>query len=196
MERTNTRMSDPALGKIPGHLQVTDFDVSLEPGDTGQPFRPVVQGLRLRISDTGLRELAQALIAEVDRRAPVGIRLQDVRVGPDGITLSLRMEKGIFKGDLSTRLVLSAPGGEVLRVELADTQVPAWVPLDMLLDQATARGGNAVRRDPNNRRALLLDPAALLARAGVPGRFAPGRWDVSTSNEGVALSFRESTAAA
>ena len=189
-------MSDPAPGTIPGHLQITDFDVSLEPGDANRPYRPVVQGLRLRISDTGLRELTQALIVEADRRAPVGIRLEDVSVDPDGITLAMRMAKGIFKGDLSTRLVLSAPDGEVLRIELADTRVPAWVPLDMLLDQATARGGNAVQRDPGNRRALLLDPAALLARAGVPGRFAPGRWDVSTSTDGVALSFRESAAAA
>jgi hypothetical protein len=189
-------MSDPAPGTIPGHLQITDFDVSLEPGDATHLYRPLVQGLRLRISASGLRELAQALIAEADRRAPVGIRLEDVHVGPDGITLAMRMAKGIFQGDLATRLVLSAPGGEVLRIELADTRVPAWVPLDMVLDQATARGGNAVRRDPNNGRALLLDPAALLARAGVPGRFAPGRWDVSTRNDGVELSFRESAAAA
>jgi hypothetical protein len=41
----------------------------------------------------------------------------------------------------------------------------------------------------------LLDPAALLARFGVPGRFAPGRWGVSTSTDGIELTFRESATA-
>ena len=52
------------------------------------------------------------------------------------------------------------------------------------------RGGGGIRRDPDHRRALLLDPAALLARGGMPGRFAPGRWDVATSTDGIDLTFR------
>jgi hypothetical protein len=174
------------------HMQLTDLDISLEPGDARYPMRPVVRGLRLRVSDRGLTQLAQALVDEADRRAPVGMQLKDVRVGPQGIELFLRMAKSIFSSDLSTRLVLSAPGGNELRVELTDTDMPAWVPLDMLLDEATKRGGDGVRRDPGNPRALLLDPAALLARGGVPGRFAPGRWAVTTSADGLDLSFRES----
>ena len=188
-------MGEPALGKLPGHMQLTDFDISLERGDAKNPLRPVVQGLRLRVSGRGLQALVQALADEVDRRAPVGIKLKDVRVGPQGIELSARMTKAIFSSDLSTRLVLSAPDGDELRVELTDTDMPAWVPLDMLLDEAARRGGG-VRRDPGNRSALLIDPAALLARAGVPGRFAPGRWDVTTSVDGLELRFRESAGGA
>jgi hypothetical protein len=175
---------------LPGHMQLTDFDVSLEPGGP-HALRPVVQGLCLRISERGVQQVAQGLADEADRRAPVGVRLKDAHVGPAGVDLSLRMEKGIFGGDLSARLTLSAPGGEELRVELTDLGMPAWVPLDMLLDQAVTRGGGAIRRDPGNRRALFLDPAALLVRAGVPGRFAPGRWDVVTSADGIELTFRE-----
>ena len=185
-------MTDAASGRLPGHLRLTDFDISLEPGDIRHPLRPVVHGLRLRVSDRGLKILAQALVDEAGRRAPVDIALRDVRVGPGGIALVLRAAKSIFSSDLSTRLVLSAPGGAELRVELADTEVPVFVPLDALLDEAAKRGGGAVRRDPGHRRALLLDPAALLARAGVPGRFAPGRWDVSTGPDGLELTFRES----
>lgn len=184
-------MRDPTPGGLPGDIQVTEFDVSLEPGGGQFAMRPVVQGLRLRISGRGVQRLAQGLADEADRRAPVGVRLQDARVGPEGIDLFLRMQKGIFGSDLSARLALSAPGGNELRVELIDTGIPAWAPLDMLFDEATKRGGGAVRRDPENRRALLLDPAALLARFGVPGRFAPGRWVVATSGAGVELSFRE-----
>jgi hypothetical protein len=180
---------------LPGHIQLTDFDVSLEPGGP-HSLRPVVQGLCLRISERGVQQLAQGLADEADRRAPLGVRLKDAHVGPTGIDLYLRMEKGIFGGDLSARLALSAPGGELLRVELTDLGMPAWVPLDMLLDQAVARGGGAVQRDPGNRRALFLDPEALLVRAGVPGRFASGRWDVATSDEGIELTFRENTRAA
>jgi hypothetical protein len=185
-------MGDPAPGKLPGHMQLTEFDISLERGDARYPLRPVVQGLGLRISERGLQALAQALVDEADRRAPVGIRLKDVRVGPQGIELSARMTKAIFSSDLATRLVLSAPGGNELRVELTDTEMPSWVPLEMLLDEAARRGDNGVRRDPGNRSALLIDPAALLARGGVPGRFAPGRWDVTTSANGLELTFRES----
>src|SRR5919107_335723 len=189
-------MDDPAPGKLPGHMQLTEFDISLERGDARYPLRPVVQGLGLRISERGLQALAQALVDEADRRAPVGIRLKDVRVGPQGIELSARMTKAIFSSDLATRLVLSAPGGNELRVELTDTNMPAWVPLDMLLDEAARRGGDGVRRDPGSRSALLLDPAALLARGGVPGRFAPGRWDATTSADGLVLTFRESAGGA
>jgi len=177
-------------------MRLTDFDISLEPGTAQNPIRPVVQGLRLLVSARGLQALTQALVDEADRRAPVGIKLKGVQAGPQGIELFAKMTKSIFSSDLSTRLVLSAPGGKELRVELTDTNMPAWVPLDMLLDEAAKRGGGGVRRDPGNRSALLLDPAALLARAGVPGRFAPGRWDVMTSAEGLELTFRESAGGA
>lgn len=184
-------MTDPITGRIPGHMHLTDFDIVLEPGDIRHPLRPVVQGLRLRVSNRGLQILVQGLVDEADRRAPVGITLKDVRVGPHGIDLYLKMSKSIFNSDLSTRLTLSAPGGQELRVALTDADMPAWVPLDMLLEQASQRGGAAVRRDPDVRNALLLDPAALLTRFGVPGRFAPGRWEVSTSSDGLELAFRE-----
>jgi hypothetical protein len=185
-------MGDSVPGMFPGHMQFTDFDISLEPGNAQHPIRPVVQGLRARISPKGLQALMQSLVDEADRRAPVGMQLKGVRVGPGGIELFLRVAKSIFSSDLSTRLSLSAPGGNELRVELTDTDMPAWVPLDMLLDEAVKRGGDGVRRDPGNRHALLLDPAALLARAGVPGRFAPGLWNVTTSADGLDLTFRES----
>jgi hypothetical protein len=172
-------------------MQLTDLDVSLERGDPRHPLRPVVQGLRLRISQQGLTELAQGLVDEADRRAPVGLRLLGTRVSPNGIDLFLRVEKGIFGSDLSTRLGLSAPDGQELRVELTDTDMPGWIPLDMFLDEAVKRGGGAVRRDPGHRRALLLDPAALLARGGLPGRFAAGTWNVTTDVNGLDLTFRE-----
>src|SRR5918994_3534691 len=190
-----TPMGDSVSGALPGHMQLTDFDISLESGTAQHPIRPVVQGLRLRVSARGLQALTQALVDEADRRAPVGIKLQGVQVGPQGIELSARLTKSIFSSDLSTRLILSAPGGEELRVELTDTNMPTWVPLDMLLDEA-ARRGDGVRRDPGNRSALLLDPAALLAKGGVPGRFAPGRWNVTTSADGLELTFRESAGGA
>jgi hypothetical protein len=189
-------MDDQTPGKLPGQMQLTDLDVSFERGSGKFALQPVVQGLRLRVSDDGLKTLAQGLVDEADRRAPVGMKLVDARVGPRGVDLYLRIAKGIFSSDLSTRLTLSAPGGEELRVALTDTDMPAWLPLDMLLDDAVKRGGGAVRRDPEDRRALLLDPAALFARAGLPGRFAPGRWDVTTSADGIDLAFRESVAAA
>lgn len=154
-------------------------------------LQPVVQGLRVHVTPDGLQALALGLVAEADRRAPATLWLEEVSVGPAGIDLVLRVEKSFFRSDLAIRLVLSAPDGDVLRIEVVEVDVPGWMPLDMLLDEAAKRGGAAVRRDPANRRALLLDPAALLLRFGVPGRFAPGRWDVTTGAEGIELAFRE-----
>jgi hypothetical protein len=79
---------------------------------------------------------------------------------------------------------------------LTNSNVPAWVPLEMLLEEAVKRSGGTVRRDPTNRSALLCDPATLLAMVGVPARFAPGRWDVATSAAGIDLAFRGNAAAA
>jgi hypothetical protein len=189
-------MVDPAPGRHPGHIQLTDVEISLEPGDIRHPLRPVVQGLRLRISERGLQRLAQGLVDEADRRAPVGMDLLGLRIGPQGIDLDLKVAKGFFGSNLSTRLSLSAPGGQELRVALTDTGLPVWIPLDALLEEVVKRGGGAVRRDPEHRRALLLNPAALLARFGVPGRFAPGRWDVTTGEDGLELVFREGTGGA
>lgn len=188
-------MNDAAIGRFPRHIQLSNFDVSLERGSGGR-LQPVVQGLQAKVTDEGLRELVQGLVDEADRRAPVGLSLKSVSAGPAGIDLRLRIEKSIFRADLATRLVLSAPGGQLLRVELTDVEAPAWAPLDVMLDEAVKRSGGAVRRDPGNNRALLLDPVALLARLGVPGRFAPGRWDVATSSEGIELSFREAAGGA
>jgi hypothetical protein len=188
-------MSDAAPGTIPGHIQLTDFDVSFEPGDGRQPLRTVVQGLRARVSASGLDVLAQGLVAEADRRAPVGLKLKGVRVGPEGLDLFLRVEKSILSSDLSTRIALSSPDGRALRLELSDTDLPVWVPLEMILNAAVQAGGGAISRDPANKRALLLDPAALLTRFGVPGRFAQGRWSVNASTDGIDLTFRENAAA-
>jgi hypothetical protein len=189
-------MSDAAPERLPGHIQLTDLDFSLEPGDIRHPLRPVVHSLRLRVSERGLQRLAQGVVDEADRRAPVGMDLLGLRVGPQGIDLDLKVAKSIFSSNLSTRISLSAPGGNELRAELTDSGMPLWLPLDMLLDEAVKRGGGAVRRDPEHPRALLLDPAALLARGGLPGRFAPGKWDVTTSAEGIDLTFREGTGSA
>src|SRR5918994_5927063 len=148
-----TPMGDSVSGALPGHMQLTDFDISLESGTAQHPIRPVVQGLRLRVSARGLQALMQTLVDEADRRTPVGVKLKGVQVGPRGMELFARMTKSIFSSDLATRLVLSAPGGSELRVELTDTDVPTWVPLDMLLDEAVKRGGDGVRRDPENQNA-------------------------------------------
>ena len=78
---------------------------------------------------------------------------------------------------------------------MSAADLPVWVPLDMILNAAVEYGGGAVTRDPANNRALLLDPAALLTRFGVPGRFAPGRWGVNTSTDGIELTFRENATA-
>ena len=173
------------------HLQISDFGLSLEPGPGGRP-QPLVQSLQARLSAEGLRVLAAGGIEEASRRAPVGLQLETVQVSDAGIDLKLRISKSIIKSSMGTRLVLSAPGGEVLRAELTNLEMPGWGPLDLLLDAAVKQANGAVQRDPANPRALLLNPARLLTSFGVPGRFAPGVWSVGTSAAGIDLGFHES----
>ncbi|MEZ4564787.1 MAG: hypothetical protein R2853_18815 [Thermomicrobiales bacterium] len=172
------------------HLQISDFGLSLEPGPGGRP-QPLVQSLQARLSADGLRVLVEGGVEEAARRAPVGMHLETVQVSDAGIDLKLRISRSIIKGSLGTRLVLTAPGGDLLRAELTNLEMPGWVPLDLLLDAAVRQAGGAVQRDPGNSRALLLNPAALLTSFGVPGRFAPGVWSVRTSTAGIDLGFHE-----
>ena len=76
---------------------------------------------------------------------------------------------------------------EPVIVELTADDAPQTI-----VDAAVKQAGGAVQRDPGNARALLLNPAALLTSSGVPGRFAPGAWSVSTSGAGIDLGFHES----
>jgi hypothetical protein len=183
-------MNGLAGGVLPTHIQLSDFAISMEPGLVGRP-QAVVKSLQVRVTQPGLEALLQGAVAEADRKAPVGLSLKHVAASAAGVDVVLRIEKSIFRSDLSTRLVFSAPGGTLLRVDLTELEMPAWVPFDPLLDEAIKRAGGAVRRDPNATRALLLDPAELLARFGVPGRFGPGEWAVATSDAGIELAFQE-----
>lgn len=173
------------------HLQISDFGLSLEPGPAGRP-QPLVQSLQARLTAEGLRVLAEGGIEEAARRAPVGLQLESVQVSDAGVDVKLRISKSIIKSSMGTRLVLTAPGGDLLRAELTNLEMPAWAPLDLLLDAAVKRASGAVQRDPSNPRALLLNPARLLTSFGMPGRFAPGAWSVRTSAAGIDLGFHES----
>ncbi len=183
-------MNGLAGGALPTHIQLSDFAISLEPGPGSRP-RALIRSLRVRVTQSGLEALLQGMVSEADRKAPVGLSLKHVGASAAGVDVALRIEKSIFRGDLSTRLVFTAPGGTLLRVDLTELEMPAWVPFDPLLDEAIKRAGGAVRRDPRAKRALLLDPAEVLTRFGVPGRFGPGQWDVATSDAGIDLAFQE-----
>lgn len=183
-------MNGLAGGALPTHIQLSDFAISLEPGPDSRP-QTVVKSLQVCVTQAGLQALLLGMVAEADRKAPVGLSLKHVAASTAGIDLVLRIEKSIFRSDLSTRLVFSAPGGTLLRVNLTELEMPAWAPFDPLLDEAIKRAGGAVRRDPGAKHALLLDPAELLTRFGVPGRFGPGAWAVATSDAGLDLGFQE-----
>lgn len=183
-------MNGLAGGALPTHIQLSDFAITLEPGPDSRP-QALIRSLRVRVTQAGLEALVQGMVAEADRKAPVGLSLKHVAASAAGIDVVLRIEKSIFRSDLSTRLVFTAPGGTLLRVNLTELEMPAWVPFDPLLDEAIKRAGGAVRRDPGAQRAFLLDPAELLTRFGVPGRFGPGEWAVATSDAGLELAFQE-----
>ena len=149
-------MGDPALGKLPQAYSAHRLRYFFGARRRAVPNATGRKGCACAFP-TGTACPGSRACRRGRSAAPVGIKLRGLQVGPQGIELSARMTKSIFSSDLSTRLVLSAPGGEELRVELTDTNMPTWVPLDMLLDEAAKRGDGcgvtlAPRRSSSTRR--------------------------------------------
>jgi hypothetical protein len=63
--------------------------------------------------------------------------------------------------------------------------------IEMALGKATQIAG--IRPDPQNNQAVLVNPAEVLARQGVPARLAPGAWDVAVTPAALDLSYRETS---
>jgi len=160
-------------------LQISDLALSLEPG-TSVPLQPLVHRLRLQMSDAGFVKLLRAVTTLADARAPVDIELTSCRLVEGGAEVSARAGKGLLKAALSATIAATVLAGREIRCELTNLAVPAWVPVDRFLQQAIARANIAgLRLDPDNPRAVLLDPAALLEREGLPARLAPGAWTLA-----------------
>lgn len=173
-------------------LHISDLAVTLEPGPPEAPLQPLVHRLGLQLSDVGFAKVIGALVAIADQRAPVDITLASCRLVPDGAELSARAGKGILRATLTTTIATSVVGGKEIRCELTDLQVPAWVPVDRLLERAIGSAGiEGLRLDPDNPRAILVDPAVILASQGLPAHLAPGAWSLDITSAVLNLGFAE-----
>ncbi len=173
-------------------VRLNDVEVVLEPGGSGRiPFQPLVQGLRIMLSVAALEKLAQQGVAFASTKAPVEITLTGVRIVDDTIEIDTHAGKGFLGADLSARLGLSVLDGQEIRVALVGLDAPKFIPVAPMLNKAMAKAAEVpgVRLDPASDRAVLVDPAAILAQNGLPARLAHGVWTTNVGNDGVEVAF-------
>jgi hypothetical protein len=173
-------------------VRLNDVVATLEPGGNGKfPFQPLVQGLRVMLSVAMLEKLARQGVALASTKAPVEITLTGVRIVNDTIEIATHAGKGFLGADLSARLGLTVLDGKEIRVALVGLDAPKFIPVAPMLNKALAKAAEVpgVRLDPSSDRAVLVDPAAILAQNGLPARLAPGSWTTDVNDDGVEVAF-------
>jgi hypothetical protein len=173
-------------------VRLNDIEVTLEPGDSGKiPLRPLVHGLQIVLSPAMIEKLARQAVVFASTKAPVEITLTGCRIVDDTIEIATHAGKGFLGADITARLGLSVQDGNEIRVALLRLDAPKFIPVSPMLDKVMvkAAGVPGVRIDPTSDRAVLVDPAAILAQNGLPARLAPGVWTTNVGNEGVVVAF-------
>jgi hypothetical protein len=172
-------------------IQLSDVALTLEPGNDVVPLQPVVHGLQLRLTQDGVRKIAEQAVIMASAKAPVDVQLSNCQLVDGGVSLTARAGKGFMGADVTARVAVSAGGGDELRVALAGVDAPRWLPLNSLVEKVIAR---AVRmpgiRPDGSGQGVLINPAEMLVQRGIPARFAPGSWDVAISPSSVDLGYR------
>lgn len=175
-------------------IQLSDVTISLEPGSDAVPFQPLVHGLRLRLTPAALTKLAEEAIKLASAKAPVEVSLTGCRLVDGGIELSARAGMGFMGADVTARLAINA-AGDTVRVALANLDAPRWLPTGSMIEMALAKAVQiqGICPDPHDNQAVLVNPAEVLARQGIPARLAPGAWDVAVTPAALDLGYREQT---
>lgn len=182
-------------------IEMTDVLLSLEstPGTTGKaPFQPVVQGIRIKLSDDTLSKLLEWAVALGRDRAPVDIAFRSARFIADGAEIVVEVSKGrFFKTDVRALVGMVADDAKELRVDIKEIKALGKLPIDAfvepVVDKALAKASTrpGISRAPGSNRALLIDPAVALAALGLSLRFQPeGLWQARTTDGALSAHFR------
>jgi hypothetical protein len=173
-------------------IHLSDVAITLEPGNDAVPWQPLVHGLRLQLTPTALTKLAEQAVKLASARAPVEVHLTGCRLVDGGIEVSARAGKGFMGADVTARLAVSA-AGDTVRVALANLDAPRWLPTGSMIEMALGKASqiDGIRSDPQHAQAVLVNPAEMLARKGLPARLAPGAWVVAVTPTMLDLAYRE-----
>jgi len=179
-------------------IRITDLTLDLAPSeDPSLPLQPVVTGARLRLDEAALVKLAQVAIVQAKGRAPVDVELDSARFTDGGAEINAVVSRGRFmRADVRAVVGVSAQNAERITVEVQDVKALGMLPLDAFVTPvlekafAMASAKPGIARASGNARALLVDPAAVLAGMGVPMRFAaPGVWSIQVAPGGLEAEF-------
>ncbi|MGH2534820.1 MAG: hypothetical protein ACRDJW_21380 [Thermomicrobiales bacterium] len=173
-------------------IYLSDVAITLEPGNGAVPLQPLVHGLRLRLTPVALTKLAEQAVKLASAKAPVEVHLTGCRLVDGGVEVSARAGKGFMGADVKARLAIAA-AGETVRVALSSLDAPRWLPTGSMIELALGKAIQipGIRPDPTNNQAVIVNPAEILARKGLPARLAPGAWEVTIDAAALDLAFRE-----
>ncbi|MGH2561621.1 MAG: hypothetical protein ACRDJH_21345 [Thermomicrobiales bacterium] len=173
-------------------VRLSDVAITLEPGDEAAPLQPLIHGLTLRLSSTALTKLAAQAVKLASARAPVEVHLTGCRLVDGGVEVSARAGKGFMGADVTAQLAITA-AGDTVRVALANLDAPRWLPTASMIEMALGKASqiSGIRPDPQNNQAVLVNPAEILVRKGLPARLAPGAWEVAIDPAALHLAYRE-----
>jgi len=182
---------------VQAEIQIDDLRLSLEPIPGNPPFRSVVHGLRLQVTDEVLAKVVEVALVKGRDRAPVDVELRSTRFVAEGAEVVVHVSKGRFlKTDVRTLVGLATADNGRVRVDIKEVKALGKLPIDSFVDPILDKAlGMATRRPGIERvpgvRSLLIRPDEVLAGLGVPLTFAAdGTWDVESHAGGFELRFR------
>lgn len=159
----------------PSDLVLTDVAMNLVPGTPGEPPRPVIHALRLRLSADAFARLVRDGIADALARFHLGVgsitpRLVDGGAEVDVVArVAPRIEP---RGHAAIRFEVTPTGR--LRVRLSELRVPNVPGLAGTVDAFFVLAGQQRGVYPAGIRALDLDLAEWLTGQGFPMHLAAG----------------------
>jgi hypothetical protein len=176
-------------------IKISDMRLRLDPAAGRIPYQPIVEGLRLELSPEAFSKIVQIVLGLVADRLPVEVELGTARLIDGGAEIVAKVKRSILRADLRVRLALLVQAPETIRVRIAELDAPAWVPTQLVLDNAmrVAAAQPGFTRVSDDDRAVDVNPAELIASRGIPTKLAtPGFWSVSATAQSLGIGYMAS----
>jgi hypothetical protein len=173
-------------------IQISDVRLRLDPREGRIPFQPLVEGLQLELSPDAFSKIVQIVLGLVASRLPVEVELGSARLIDGGAEIVAKVKRSILKAELRVRLALLVQNPETIRVRIDELDAPAWVPTQLVLDNAmrVAAAQPGFTRVPDDDRAVDVNPAAVIASRGIPMKLAtPGFWSISATAQSLGIGY-------
>lgn len=173
-------------------VTITSMRVHLLPREGRPPVEPVILEAAINLSQEGFLKIVTEGMRKAKKVAPVDLELIDAVLVDGGAQIAARVKRGLLRAELRFHLEFSVADGQAIRVRVGNVDAPAWVPVNLVLDQGmqVADGKPGIGRVAGDARAIDVDPRAMLIQLGLPLRLAePGMWGVNARSDQVTITY-------